>query len=330
MKAIVLREYGGPEVLRVEEIPEPQVSCPYDAKVAVYATALNRADVLQRRGKYPQPGPKPQHEVPGLEFCGVVEEVGSQVLEWKVGDRVMGLLAGGGYAEYVVTHERMLMPIPRDFSFHEAAAIPEVFLTAYDALFFKGRMEIGDMVLIHAGGSGVGTAAIQLAKVGGASRIFVTAGSVEKCERTVKLGADRAVNYKEEDFADVVLCETGGRGVDVILDFIGKPYLDGNTKAAAMDGRIVQIAVMGGAKGEVDLGAFMNKRLTLVGTTLRARPIEQKIALTQRFRKEILPLFESSRLKPIVDTAFPLERAAEAHRYMEENRNFGKIVLAVR
>lgn len=330
MKAIVLEEYGGPEVLKLKEIPEPKVLCPYDVKVAVHATALNRADVLQRRGKYPQPGPKPEHDVPGLEFSGVVEEVGKHVLEWKAGDRVMGLLAGGGYAEYVMTHERMLMPIPRGFSFHQAAAIPEVWLTAYDALFSKGEMAIGDMVLIHAGGSGVGTAAIQLAVAGGASKIFITAGSAEKCKGAMDLGADRAINYKEESFADVVLSETGGRGVDVILDFIGKPYLEDNTRAAALNGRIIQIAVMGGAKGEVDLGAFMNKRLTLVGTTLRARPIEQKIALTQVFSKRILPLFESGPLKPIIDTVFPLEQAAEAHRYMEENRNFGKIILAVR
>lgn len=327
MRAVVLDQYGGPEVLRIREIPDPQPGAG-EVRVRVAATAVNRADVLQRQGRYPPPEPRPEHEVPGLEFAGTVDAVGPGVTAWRPGDRVMGLLAGGGYAEQVVTHERMLLRVPDRLSFEEAAAIPEVFFTAYDALTDKAGLRMGDVVLVHAGGSGVGTAAIQLARAMGAT-VLVTAGSDEKARRAVELGAHRAINYKTEAFDEVVLRETGGRGADVILDFVGASYLERNLKAAAVEGRIVFIGTMGGARGEFDIGLAMRKRLRLAGTTLRARPVEQKMVLTQRFARQVLPLLESGQVRPVVDRVFPLDEVAAAHRYMEENRNFGKIVLRV-
>lgn len=327
MRAVVLDQYGGPDVLRVREIPD-LVPGTGEVRVRVAATALNRADLLQRRGLYPPPGPRPEYEIPGLEFAGTVDALGPGVTGWKEGDRVFGLLPGGGYAEQVVTHERMLMPVPRDMSFEEAAAIPEVFFTAYDALVDRAGMHVGDVVLVHAGGSGVGTAAIQLAVAMGGT-VLVTVGSEEKARRAVALGAARAILYPSESFDTAVLEATGGRGADVILDFVGGPYLERNVRAAASEGRIVFIGTMGGTRAEIDIGAVMRKRLRLIGTTLRARPPEQKMRLTQRFARQVLPLFEAGRLRPVVDRVFPLEAVAEAHAYMEANRNFGKIVLRV-
>ncbi|MBX6377832.1 MAG: NAD(P)H-quinone oxidoreductase [Clostridia bacterium] len=328
MRAVVLESYGGPEVLRVREIPDPAPSRG-EVLVRVSATALNRADVLQRQGHYPPPGPRSEHEVPGLEFAGIVEAVGESVTAWRPGDRVFGLLTGGGYAERVVTHERMLLPVPQRLSLEEAAAVPEVFFTAYDALAERASLRVGDVVLVHSGGSGVGTAAIQLARAMGAGRILTTVGSEEKARRAEELGADRAILYRREAFEQVVLEETAGRGADVILDTVGLPYLEGNLLCAALEGRLVLIATMGGARGQVDLRPVLGKRLRLVGTTLRARPLEQKMALTQRFAREVLPLLADGRLRPVIDRVFPLEEVAEAHRHMEANRNFGKIVLRV-
>lgn len=328
MRAVVLEQYGGPEVLQIKEIPDPQPGV-NEVRVRVTATALNRADVLQRMGRYAQPGAKPEHEIPGLEFSGVVDALGPGVTQWKIGDRVCGLLGGGGYAEYVVTHERMLMAVPDNLSLEEAAAIPEVFMTAYDALVDKVRLKYGDVALIHAGGSGVGTAATQLAKTMGA-RVLVTVGSKEKAERSLQLGADRAIIYKEEDFAEVVLEETNGRGADVIIDFIGGPYLERNLKAAALDSRIVVLGTMGGSKGEINLRDILFRRISICGATLRARPLEQKMILTQQVAKQVMPGFAEGRLRTVIDTVFPFEKVADAHRYMEENRNFGKILLRVR
>jgi len=327
MRAIVLDRYGGPEVLRLRSAPDPEPGAE-EALIRVVATALNRADTLQRQGRYPQPGGKPAVEIPGLEFAGVIVRTGEQVTSFKAGDRVMGLLPGGGYAEQVVTHERMLMPVPDGMTLIEAGSIPEVFFTAYDALFPQAGCSMGDTVLVHAGGSGVGIAAIQLAKVAGA-RVLCTLGSDEKGARARELGADVAINYHTVDFTDAVLDETHAAGANIILDFIGGPYLDQNLNAAALGGRIVFIGLMGGASAPANLGLVLNKRLRLFGTTLRSRPIEAKMLLTQMFIRHALPLFKSGALQPVVDRAFPLAEAADAHRYMEANRNFGKIVLQV-
>ncbi len=327
MRAIVLERYGGPEVLTVREAPDP-LPGPDDVLVRVAASALNRADTMQRQGNYPQPGGKSEVEIPGLEFAGIVERTGERVTSARAGDRVMGLLPGGGYAEQVVTHERMLMPVPEGMSLNEAASIPEVFFTAYDALFPQANCQMGDTVLVHAGGSGVGIAAIQLAGVAGA-RVLCTLGSDEKARRARELGADQAINYKTSDFKDAVNEATAGKGADIILDFIGAPYLLQNLAAAALGGRIVFIGLMGGATTEINLGALLGKRLQLFGTTLRSRPAEAKMRLTQEFIRHALPLFRSGAIRPVVDRTFRLDEAADAHRYMEENRNFGKIVLEV-
>jgi len=327
MRAVVLERYGGPEVLALRDVPDPTPG-PDEVLVRVVATALNRADLLQRQGRYPQPGARPAVEIPGLEFAGIVAEVGTRVTTWRPGDRVMGLLAGGGYAELIATHERMLLPVPERHSLIEAASIPEVFFTAYDALFPQANCALGETVLVHAGGSGVGIAATQLAVATGA-RVITTLGSAEKAERSRALGAMLAINYREQEFAPAVLEATGGKGADVILDFIGAPYLEANVQAAAPGGRIVFIGTMGGASGTLNIGAVMAKRLRLFGTVLRARPIEQKIALTQAFAAHVLPLFQAGVIHPVVDCIFDLADVAAAHEYMAANKNFGKIVLRV-
>lgn len=326
MRAVIVTEPGGPEVLMVREIPDP-IPGPEEVLVEVRATALNRADLAQRRGRYPAP-PGVRADVPGLEMAGVVTAVGERVTGAKVGDRVFGLLGGGGYAERAVTHERMVVPIPNGMSFPDAAAIPEVFFTAHDALFNQCDLRMGESVLIHAVGSGVGTAAIQLAKSAGATA-FGTASSADKLSRAVELGLDVAINYKRQNFRDVIQSETKGRGVDVILDVVGAPYWEDNLASLAVLGRMVMVGTLGGAKIEANLGALMGKRLRVCGTVLRARPLEEKIALTQEFAHQVLPLLVAGKVKPVVDSVFPLERASEAHAYMEANKNFGKIVLTV-
>lgn len=327
MRAVVLEKYGEPEVLALQQVPEPEPG-PNEVRAKVAVCGLNRADIMQRQGQYPPPAPT-DYEIPGLEFAGTIDKVGGMVGNWQVGDRVFGLLPSGGYAEQVVTHERMLMAIPDNLSFEEAAAIPEVFLTAYDALLNKGDLQAGDIVLIHAGGSGVGTAATQLAKVMGASLIFTTSRSNEKLSKSKEMGASRATNSKREDFDQVIREATGGYGADVILDFVGADYLDKNIQAAALEGKIVQIATLSGAIAQIDLRQMMAKRLRLIGTTLRSRPIEQKMVLTQQFASQMLPLFAQGSLKPVIDRSFKLEEVAQAHQYMESNSNFGKILLKV-
>ncbi|MGD9889659.1 MAG: NAD(P)H-quinone oxidoreductase [Dehalococcoidia bacterium] len=327
MRAVVLTEYGGPEVLRIGEAPDPDVG-PEEVLVRVHATALNRADLLQRTGRYPQPGPRATHEIPGLEFAGIVERVGPKVTLHKPGDRVMGLLAGGGYASLVATHERMAIPVPEGMSLEEAASIPEVFLTAYDALYPQAELMIGDTVLVHSGGSGVGTAAIQLVRAAGA-RALTTTGSAEKVARARALGADVAINYHTTDFREAVIEATNGRGADIILDFVGGPYLEQNLASAAPLGRIVFIGTMGGPTAPINLGILMQKRLRLFGTVLRARPLEQKIGLTQSFQRHAMPLFQNGALRPVVDRIFSFDEIAAAHEYMAANANFGKIVIRV-
>lgn len=327
MKAIVISAYGGPEVLQYRDVPDP-VPGPEDLLVRVHAAALNRADTLQRRGAYPQPGPKPQFDIPGLEFAGEVMRAGDRVEGFAAGDRVMGLLAGGGYAEQVAIHHRLALNVPANLSWHEAGAVPEVYITAHDALR-QCDFVAGESLLIHAAGSGVGVAAIQIAKVMGAASVIGTAGSDEKIARAKALGMDVGANYNTEDFADVALAATGGRGVDVVVDVIGATYWEGNMKALAPKGRMVLVGLMGGAVTQANLGMLLAKRLQVRGTTLRARPIEEKGAATRAFEKSILPHLASGRVKVIVDRVFPLAEAAAAHAYMESNANFGKIVLAV-
>lgn len=327
MKAIVIPEYGGPEVLALREIPDP-VAGPEDLVVSVRATALNRADLLQRRGLYPQPGPKPEFEIPGLEFAGVVDCAGSRVSGFGEGDRVMGLLAGGGYAEKIVVHHRLVSKIPDALTFEQAAAVPEAFITAHDALTQCG-MVCGETVLVHAAGSGVGTAAIQVARTMGAGMILGTAGSADKLAAARELGLDVAIDYKTEKFADRVLAETSGRGVDVVIDFIGASYLESNMRALAEKGRMVVVGLMGGVTGDLPMGMLLQKRLAIRGTLLRSRSLEEKAAATRAFEKSVLPHLASGRIRPVVDTVFQLAEAGDAHGLMETNANFGKIVLKV-
>ncbi len=326
MRAAVITEPGGPDVLKVMEVDDP-VPGPEDVLVDVKASALNRADLLQREGSYPAPPGSPA-DIPGLEFAGVVLEAGDRVIGMSKGDRVFGLLGGGGYASRTVTHHRMAVPIPDGWDFVQAAATPEVYLTAYDALFNRGNLQMGEKVLVHAAGSGVGTAAVQLAHHAGAF-VFGTAGSAEKLAGAAKLGMDVGINYHDEDFAAVVKEHTGGTGVDVLIDFIGAPYWDQNIASMAVLGRLVEVGLMGGSRVEVDLGKLMGKRLQVTGTGLRGRSLEEKLAVTAQFKRHVLPHLASGSMKPIVDRTFPLEEVAEAHRYMETNANFGKIVLTI-
>ena len=326
MRAAVITEPGGPEVFAIQDVAEPIVG-PDDVLVAVKATALNRADLLQRRGRYNGP-PGTRNEIPGLEAAGVVEAVGARVTGWEPGDRVMALLGGEGYASKVAVHERMLMPVPPNLTFEQAAAIPEVFLPAYDALFLQSELAMGETVLIHAAGSGVGTAAIQLAASQGC-RIFGTAGSQEKLDAATELGMDVGVNYHDEDFAEVIAEHTGGAGVDVILDVIGAPYWHQNLKSLAVRGRMIIVGSLGGATVDaMAIGAISQKRATIRGTLLRGRPLEEKATLIQAFSHRVVPLFADETIVPVVDRVFPLEQVSEAHALMETNANFGKIVLS--
>jgi NADPH2:quinone reductase len=326
MRAAVITEPGGPDVLKVMEVDDP-VPGPEDILVDVKASALNRADMLQRQGAYPAPFGSPS-EIPGLEFSGVVLEVGDRVDSLKEGDRVFGLLGGGGYASRTITHHRMAVKIPTGWDFVQAAATPEVYLTAYDALFNRGNLQMGESVLVHAAGSGVGTAAVQLAHQAGAF-VFGTAGSAEKLAGATDLGMNVGINYHEQDFAEVIKEVTSGAGVDVLIDFIGAPYWNKNIASLAVLGRLVEVGLMGGTKMEVDLRPLMAKRLQVCGTGLRGRTLGEKLEVTAQFRRHVLPHLASGSMKPIVDRTFPLEEVAEAHKYMETNANFGKIVLTI-
>jgi len=324
MRAIRIVEPGGPEVLEMGEIPRPEPG-PMEIRVRVRAAGVNRAEVLQRRGLYPAPPGWPD-DVPGLEFAGEVEAVGDRVSAWKPGDRAMGLVGGGGYAEFVVVHEREAVPVPESLSWEEAAAVPEVFVTAHDALFTRGRLRMGEAVLIHAVGSGVGTAAVQLARVVGAS-VLGTSRTGWKLERAQELGLEVPIPAGGHEFADDVLDATGGTGADVILDLVGAGYLPRNLKCVALLGRIVVVGLTGGAFAEIDLGILLRKRVTIAGTSLRSRPLEEKIAAVQAFAREALPLLTDGRIRPVLDETFPMADAAGAHRRMEADANFGKIVL---
>ncbi len=325
MRAILFDQPGDEQVLRLGEAPAPALE-PGTVRIRVAATAVNRADLMQRQGLYPPPpGASP---LLGLECAGEIAELSSDVSGWKAGDRVMALLPGGGYAEEAVVHAGSLLPVPDCLSLEEAAAVPEVFLTAYLNLFVLGRLEAGGAALIHGGGSGVGTASIQLVAAAGA-QAYVTAGSEDKCARCEALGAVRAIQYREESFAEVVREHTGGRGVDVVLDSIGAPYLAPNLESLALGGRLVLIGLMGGAKAELNLASLLVRRLQVIGSTLRARPVEEKAAIVLGFQERFGADLAASRIRPVVDRVLPLEQAAEAHRAVKASEHFGKIVLRV-
>ncbi len=326
MRAVVITEHGDPDVLTVDDVPEPEPG-PEEVLVAVRATALNRADLLQRRGFYPEPGPPRAHEIPGMELAGTVVARGERVSAWQEGDEVMGIVAGGAYAERIAVHERQLMAVPPALGLADAAAVPEVWITAWDALVLQGGLTSGRATLVHAGASGVGSAAIPIAKALGAK--VVTTTSTAKVEACRAFGADVVVDYTSEDYVEAVWAATDGAGVDVVLDVIGGDYLARNLRALRVGGTIVQVGVMGGGRTEIDLGAMLPKRARLIGTVLRPRPLEEKAAVTQRFAREVLPWFADGTFRPVIDSRYRLDEIAEAHRHMEANANVGKIVIDV-
>jgi NADPH:quinone reductase len=324
MRAVVIDGAGGPEVLSVRDVPTPEPG-PEQVRVRVHAAGLNRADVLQRRGNYPAPPGSPSN-IPGLEFAGEVDQVGPGVHTLRAGQRVYGICGGGAQAQFIVVHERMLAPIPDRLDWVDAAAVPEVFMTAHDAMFSQADLGMGEAVLIHAVGSGVGTAAVQLAHAVGA-RTFGTSRTADKLERARALGLD--VGLEAAGFADAVRAQTDGTGVDVVLDMIGGPYLADNFAALATRGRIVVLAAMGGGKAPLPFGMLMSKRARLMGSVLRARPLEEKIDVTRAFARHVNPLLAAGAVRPVVDRAMPLNEVSEAHAYLESDASFGKVILTI-
>jgi putative PIG3 family NAD(P)H quinone oxidoreductase len=324
MRAMVITEPGGPEVLKMKEIEAPTPG-PGEILVSVKASAVNRADMLQRMGLYAAPS-WVRADVPGLEYAGQVEALGAGVTDWAVGDRVMGIVGGASCAEKLTVHAREVLPVPSNLDWAQAAAIPEAFLTAYDAIWLQAGLRMGETALIHAVGSGVGTAAVQMARLCGA-RVLGTSRTPEKLERCQALGLDEGVLAVDGDFLGN-LEAVAPEGVHVIADFIGGAYLEQNLKALRAQGRMIVIGLMGGREAQFPMGLLLRKRLRVMGTVLRARHIEEKISLAQDFGQRVVPHFESGRLKPVVDKVFPMEELADAHRYMASNGNFGKIVVA--
>ena len=322
MRAVLITHFGDAEVLRLDSVPNPEPSS-REVLVKVHASGVNRADLLQRRGLYPPP--PGESEVPGLEFAGVIEEVGGQVTRWSAGQRVMGIVGGGGYAERVVVDERVALRVPPGMDLTVAGAIPEVYMTAFDAVFRQAGLKSGETLLIHAVGSGVGTAAVQLARRAGA-RTIGTSRTGAKLERAAEMGLDVGLNGGDA-WDEAVMDATGGRGVDVILDLVGAPYLAKNQAAIAVGGRHVVVGVPGGSRAEIDLRALMARRARLFGTVLRARGVAEKAALAREFGAEVVPGFVDGSLVPVIDRVFAVTEAADAHRRMEANRNFGKIVM---
>ena len=325
MKAIIVRMQNNAPVLEWKDAPAPAMGSD-EVLVDIKATAVNRADLLQAQGLYPPP--PGVSEILGLEIAGVISTVGKDVESWKTGDRILALVPGGGYAEQAVVHHEMLMPLPPDWSFNQGAALPEVWLTAFLNLFIEGGLQKGEPVLLHAGASGVGTAGIQMAHAGGAE-VFVTAGTEQKLDACRKLGADLAINYKQQDFLTEIRRATQEKGVDLILDPVGGAYLDNNLQALAENGRLVNIGLMGGATAELNLGLVLGNSLRIIGSRLRPRPLAEKIDLTRQFQKRFWPLLESGKLQPVVDRIFPIRRANDAHDYVRQNRNTGKVILEV-
>jgi putative PIG3 family NAD(P)H quinone oxidoreductase len=327
VKAIVISRFGGPEVLELRDVATPEPGRG-EVRVRVRASAVNRADLIQRAGGYPAPPDAPP-DIPGLEFAGEVDAVGEGVSDVAAGDRVFGLSGGGAYAEAIVVHARTVTRVPDGTSFTDAAAVPEVFITAWDAMVLQAELRASESVLIHAAGSGVGTAAVQIARVLGA-RAIGTARTRDKLERARALGLDEAIAVEGGGgFADAVLAATGGRGADVVLELVGGPYLAEDLRCTAARGRIVLIGLMAGARAELDLGRLLSRRLRVIGTVLRGRPLEEKIAAVQALGRNLVPLFERGALRPAVDRVFPLAEAAAAHAYVASNAGFGKVVLSV-
>lgn len=326
MKGILVKGDATNPVLVWGDVPDVAYG-PEEVLVRVAATAVNRADLSQARGGYPPPpGASP---ILGLEIAGTIEAVGNAVKGWQIGDRVCALLPGGGYAEKAAVPADMLLKLPNEWSFVQGTAVPEVWYTAFINLFWEGSLQAGETVLIHAGASGVGTAAIQLAKAVGA-KAFVTVGSADKAAACLELGAEVAINYKEQDFLAEVLSATNGQGVDVILDPVGGGYLDKNVKALRPFGRLVNIGLLSGSKGEMEVGLLLGRRLRLVGSTLRNRPLAQKIEITRQFKEQFWPMLLNGQLRPIIDTTFPIEEAQTAHTYVAKNQNIGKVILIVK
>jgi putative PIG3 family NAD(P)H quinone oxidoreductase len=324
MKAAIITRPGGPEVLEIQEVETP-VPVGEQVRVRVRASGLNRAELLQRAGMYPAPAGSPA-QIPGIEFAGEVDAVGSLVSAWKPGQRVMGLVGGGAQAEYVLVHEGLLVEIPQNLDFVQAAGVPEAFMTAHDALFTQAGLRMGERVLVHAAGSGVGTAAIQLAKATGATA-FGTARTPAKLERARELGLDAGLS--PATFAANVQTLTGGQGVHVVLDFVGAAYLEQNLQALSSWGRLVFLATLGGTQGNLNIGLLMGKRISVKGVTLRTRTLEEKMAVTRVYASGVLPLLVSGKVKPVIERAYPLEQIAAAHIAMGENQNFGKLILTI-
>ena len=326
MRAITLPAFGDADVLTLAEVPDA-VAGPGEVLVEVVGTAVNRADVLQRQGFYnPPPGASPY---PGLECSGRIVAIGADVDGWAVGDEVCALLSGGGYAELVAVPAGQLLPVPAGVPLLEAAALPEVACTVWSNVFQLAALKAGELLLVHGGTSGIGTMAVQLARRHGA-RVVCTVGSAHKAVRAVELGAERAIRYRDEDFVEVVRELTGGRGADVVLDNMGGAYLARNVQALATGGRLVVIGLQGGVKGELDLSALLSKRAAVHATSLRARPAEQKAAIVSAVRAAVWPAIEAGEVRPVIDQVLPLERAADAHRALEQSQHVGKILLEVR
>jgi putative PIG3 family NAD(P)H quinone oxidoreductase len=323
MKAIEIRSPGAPDALVLADRPMPSPLAG-EVLVKVAAAGVNRPDVMQRMGHYPPP--PGVTDIPGLEIAGVVEQLGDGVDDWRVGDRVTALVAGGGYAEYCVAPAPQCLPIPANVDIVHAAAIPETFFTVWTNVFERGRLQAGESILIHGGSSGIGTTAIQLARAFGA-RVFATAGSPEKCLACERLGAERAINYRDADFVTAVKDATNGKGVDVVLDMVGGDYFARNMDALALDGRLVSIAVLNGVKATINILTMMQRRLTLTGSTLRTRPVAEKGAIATALRRHVWPLLESGAVSPVIHATFPLRDAAAAHRVMESGAHIGKLVL---
>jgi len=325
MIAIIIAKPGGPDVLQPMNVPMPQPG-PYEVVIRVAAAGVNRPDLMQREGKYPPP--PGASDIPGLEVSGTVSACGTDVTRWREGDTVCALVSGGGYAEYCVAPAVQCLPIPSTVDLVSAGAMPETFFTVWTNVFERGRLRSGESFLVHGGASGIGTTAIQMARAFGA-RVFATAGTDDKCAACERLGAARAINYKTEDFSSVLMALTGKNGIDVILDMVGAPYFSRNVDLLALEGRLVQIAVLHGAKAEFNLVRLLRQRITITGSTLRSRTVEEKGAIAAAVEHAVWPLVELKTIRPVVYATFPLTQAAEAHRLMESGSHIGKILLTV-
>ena len=325
MTAIKISEPGGPEVLvpKVIPIPKPKKG---EVLVKTAAAGVNRPDIMQRKGNYPPP--RGASEIPGLEISGTIVKISDDVRFWKVGDKVCALVTGGGYAEYCTAPALQCLPIPENLSMEEAAALPETFFTVWDNVFTRGKLEPKETILIHGGSSGIGTTAVQLAFKFGAN-VIITAGSDEKCKASKKLGASAAINYRKTDFLEEVKKITNQKGVDVILDIVGGDYVTRNLRALSKGGRLIQIAVQGGSKAEIPVHLIMTKQLTVTGSTLRPRSVEEKALIKEQLHDKAWPLIESGEVKPLIYERFPLKQASNAHALMDSSAHIGKIVLTV-